>query len=123
MTAPCMKWSTPTRGVRGVLVRNKHGYGRLGSHGRDRVLRPQGQGCHPAQVHPEKEDPHRMGGSPAGRVAVRAPSRREGIKPHSYFSWTKEFIDAGKERLTRDSVRDATREEVNQLQRQNGALM
>ena len=27
--------------------------------------------------------------------------RREGIKPHSYYSWTKEFMEAGKERLTR----------------------
>ena len=34
--------------------------------------------------------------------------RREGIKPHSYYSWTKEFMEARKERLTRDSVRDAT---------------
>ena len=29
---------------------------------------------------------------------------------------------AGKERLTRDSVRDATREEVHQLKRENGEL-
>ena len=36
--------------------------------------------------------------------------RREGIKPHSYYAWTKEFMEAGKERLTRDSVRDATRQ-------------
>ena len=28
--------------------------------------------------------------------------RREGIKPHSYYGWTKEFMGAGKERLTRD---------------------
>ena len=48
--------------------------------------------------------------------------RREGIKPHSYYSWTKEFMEAGKERLTRDSVRDATREEVHQLKRENGEL-
>ena len=38
--------------------------------------------------------------------------RREGIKPHSYYAWTKEFMEAGKERLTRDSVRDATRQET-----------
>ena len=48
--------------------------------------------------------------------------RREGIKPHSYYSWTKEFMEAGKERLTRDSVRDATRDEVHQLKRENGEL-
>ena len=38
--------------------------------------------------------------------------RREGIKPQSYYAWTKEFMEAGKERLTRDSVRDATRQEI-----------
>ena len=32
------------------------------------------------------------------------PCRREGIKPHSYYAWTKEFMEAGKERLARDSV-------------------
>ena len=31
-------------------------------------------------------------------------------------------MEAGKERLTRDSVRDATREEVHQLKRENGEL-
>ena len=44
--------------------------------------------------------------------------RREGIKPHSYYSWTKEFMEAGKERLTRDSVRDATRQEIQALKRE-----
>ena len=48
--------------------------------------------------------------------------RREGIKPHSYYAWTKEFMEAGKERLTRDSVRDATRQEIEQLKRENGEL-
>ena len=45
-------------------------------------------------------------------VTVNDLCRREGIKPHSYYSWTKEFMEAGKERLTRDSVRDATQHEV-----------
>ena len=55
-------------------------------------------------------------------VTVSDLCRREGIKPHSYYSWTKEFMEAGKERLTRDTVRDATREEVHQLKRENGEL-
>ena len=55
-------------------------------------------------------------------VTVSDLCRREGVKPHSYYSWTKEFMEAGKERLTRDSVRDATREEVHQLKRENGEL-
>ena len=55
-------------------------------------------------------------------VTVNDLCRREGIKPHSYYSWTKEFMEAGKERLTRDSVRDATRQEIHQLKRENGEL-
>ena len=55
-------------------------------------------------------------------VAVSDLCRREGIKPHSYYAWTKEFMEAGKERLARDSVRDATREEVHHLKRENGEL-
>ena len=39
-------------------------------------------------------------------VTVSDLCRREGVKPHSYYSWTKEFMEAGKERLTRGSVRD-----------------
>ena len=31
-------------------------------------------------------------------------------------------MEAGKERLTRDSVRDATQQEVSQLKRENGEL-
>ena len=53
-------------------------------------------------------------------VTVNDVCRREGIKPHSYYSWTKEFMDAGKERLARDSVRDATRREIHALKRENG---
>ena len=48
--------------------------------------------------------------------------RREGINPANYYSWTKEFMEAGKERLTRDTVRDATRVEIEQLKRENGDL-
>ena len=48
--------------------------------------------------------------------------RREGIKPHSYYAWTKEFMEAGRERLTRDMVRDATQQEVQALRRENVEL-
>ena len=46
--------------------------------------------------------------------------RREGIKPHSYYGWTKEFMEAGKERLSRDAVRDASQQEVQQLKGRTG---
>ena len=55
-------------------------------------------------------------------VAVNELCSREGIKPHSYYAWTKEFTEAGKERLTRDAVRDATQQEVQQLKRENVEL-
>jgi transposase len=52
-------------------------------------------------------------------VTVNDLCRREGIKPHSYYAWTKEFMEAGKERLSRDTGRDATRQEVQELKREN----
>ena len=51
-------------------------------------------------------------------VTVSDLCRREGIKPHSYYAWTKEFMEAGRERLTRDMVRDATQQEVQALRRE-----
>ena len=52
-------------------------------------------------------------------VSVSDLCRREGIKPGVFYSWTKEFMEAGKERLTRDTVRDATRQEIEHLKREN----
>ena len=55
-------------------------------------------------------------------VTVSDLCRLEGIKPHSYYAWTKEFMEAGRERLTRDMVRDATQQEVQALRRENVEL-
>ncbi|MBM4449084.1 MAG: transposase [Chloroflexi bacterium] len=55
-------------------------------------------------------------------VAVNELCRREGIKPGAYYAWTKDFMEAGKERLTRDAVRDATRQEIDELKRENADL-
>jgi transposase len=55
-------------------------------------------------------------------VTVNELCRREGIKPGAYYAWTKDFMEAGKERLTRDTVRDATRQEIDDLKRENGEL-
>ena len=52
-------------------------------------------------------------------VTVSDLCRREGIKPDVFYAWTKEFMEAGKERLTRDTVRDATRQEIEHLKREN----
>jgi len=55
-------------------------------------------------------------------MTVNDLCRREGIKPANYYSWTKEFMEAGKERLARNTVRDATRHEIEQLKRENREL-
>jgi len=55
-------------------------------------------------------------------ITVNELCRREGIKPGAYYAWTKDFMEAGKERLTRDSVRDATRQEIDELKRENNDL-
>lgn len=55
-------------------------------------------------------------------VAVNDLCRREGIKPGAYYSWTKDFMEAGKERLTHDSARDATRQEIEAMKRENAEL-
>jgi len=55
-------------------------------------------------------------------VAVNELCRREGIKPGAYYAWTKDFMEAGKERLTRDTARDATRQEVDGIKRENTEL-
>ena len=52
-------------------------------------------------------------------VTVNELCRREGIKPANFYSWTKEFMEAGKQRLSRDTTRDATRQEINALKREN----
>jgi transposase len=53
---------------------------------------------------------------------IRDLCRREGIRPSTYYAWLKDFMEAGKERLQRDTTRDATGAEVNELKRENARL-
>src|SRR5512136_3052444 len=53
---------------------------------------------------------------------IRDLCHREGIQPSTYYAWLKDFMEAGKERLTRDTVRDATKAEVQELKRDNARL-
>jgi transposase len=53
---------------------------------------------------------------------IRDLCRREGIKPSTYYAWLKDFMEAGKERLTRDITRDATRIEIQEMKRENARL-
>ncbi len=57
-----------------------------------------------------------------GEVRVSDLCRREGIRPNVYYAWLKEFMEAGKTRLQADTVRDATRAEVEGLKRENERL-
>ena len=53
---------------------------------------------------------------------IRDLCHREGIHPGTYYAWLKDFMEAGKERLTRDTVRDATRTEIDAIKRENSRL-
>jgi len=53
---------------------------------------------------------------------IRDLCRREGIRPSTYYAWLKDFMEAGKDRLQRDTARDANRVEVNGLKRDNTRL-
>jgi transposase len=53
---------------------------------------------------------------------IRDLCHREGIKPSTYYAWLKDFMEAGKERLTRDVTRDATKGEIQELKRDNARL-
>ena len=53
---------------------------------------------------------------------IRDLCHREGIHPGTYYAWLKDFMEAGKERLVRDNIRDATRAEVQDLKRENARL-
>lgn len=53
-----------------------------------------------------------------GEVTIAELCRREGIAESLYYSWSKEFLEAGKRRLAGDTARSATTSEVKDLKRQ-----
>jgi transposase len=53
---------------------------------------------------------------------IRDLCHREGIRPSTYYAWLKDFMEAGKERLQRDTARDASRAEVEGVKRENARL-
>ena len=50
-----------------------------------------------------------------GEVTIAELCRREGIAESLYYSWSKEFLEAGKKRLAGDTAREATSDEVKTL--------
>ena len=57
-----------------------------------------------------------------GEESIAALCRREGIAESLYYSWSKEFLEAGKRRLAGDTARAATTDEVKALRQEAHAL-
>ena len=57
-----------------------------------------------------------------GEESIAALCRREGIAESLYYSWSKEFLEAGKNRLSGDTSRQATAPEVKELRSESAAL-
>ena len=49
-----------------------------------------------------------------GEESIAALCRREGIAESLYYSWSKEFLEAGKKRLAGDTERQANSGEVKE---------
>ena len=57
-----------------------------------------------------------------GEDSVAELCRREGINTNVYYRWSKEFLEAGKNRLAGDTARQATAPEVKELRSEALAL-
>ena len=57
-----------------------------------------------------------------GEDSVAELCRREGISANLYYRWSKDFLEAGKKRLSGDTKREATSNEVVELRKQLGEL-
>ena len=53
-----------------------------------------------------------------GDDSIAELCRREGIAQSLYYTWSKEFMEAGKRRLAGDTARAATSDEVKDLRRE-----
>jgi transposase len=53
-----------------------------------------------------------------GEDSIAELCRREGIAQSLYYSWSKEFLEAGKKRLAGDTAREASTGEVKELRRE-----
>ena len=57
-----------------------------------------------------------------GEDSIADLCRKEGIAQSLYYTWSKEFMEAGKRRLAGDTARAATTGEVQDLRREAHAL-
>ena len=57
-----------------------------------------------------------------GEDSIAEVCRREGISQGVYYKWSKDFMEAGKKRLSGDTARAATTDEVKDLRREANGL-
>ncbi len=57
-----------------------------------------------------------------GEESISELCRREGISPNLYYNWSKEFLEAGKRRLSGNTKREASSGEVTELRKENDQL-
>ena len=57
-----------------------------------------------------------------GEESIAGLCRREGIAESLYYTWSKEFLEAGKRRLAGDTARAATTDEVKALRQEARGL-
>ena len=57
-----------------------------------------------------------------GDDSIAEVCRKEGIAQSLYYTWSKDFMEAGKRRLAGDTARAATTDEVKELRREASAL-
>src|SRR6202140_638255 len=53
-----------------------------------------------------------------GEDSIAELCRKEGINQNLYYRWSKDFLEAGKKRLAGDTAREATGDEVKEIQGQ-----
>jgi transposase len=54
--------------------------------------------------------------------SIASICRHEGINPNLYYRWSKSFLEAGKKRLSGDTLREASTDEVQGLKKENQSL-
>ena len=57
-----------------------------------------------------------------GEYSIAELCRKHGISQATFYKWNKEFMEAGKKRLSGDTTREATSDEVAELRRLNKEL-
>jgi transposase len=57
-----------------------------------------------------------------GEESIAELCRREGLNQNVYYRWSKEFLEAGKQRLAGDIKREANSTEVTDLKKENDQL-